>query len=235
MIDAYDWPGGSETMLRFGLRSGSVVLAAMPLFEESNRMRAFVVTLLRALDAHGIGAALPDLPGTGESPVATEHARLDDWRNAFAAAEESLTRQGARVHSLAMRGGALVDSRANVAGRWHFAPVTGAALVRDLIRAKQASARESGEAFDPAAITAGGPPIELAGNLLSPALLTDLQQAGPAATPPLRTVRLQTDAAAADYRIVARPLWRRAEPDNNPALARELAADVAQWVRQCGS
>lgn len=235
MIDRYDWSGGSEAMLRFGPATGPIVLAAMPLFEEANRLRAFIVTLLRALGDHGIGGALPDLPGTGESLVPTEAATLDDWRQAFAAAEERLTRQGARVHVLAMRGGALIDTRANCNGRWHFAPVTGAALVRDLIRAKQAAVKESGESFSAKAIHEDGPPVELAGNLLSRGLLAELQGAVPTVAPPLRTLRLDTDAGEADRKIVARPLWRRAEPDNNPALARELAADVADWVKQCGS
>lgn len=235
MIDHYHWSGGDEAMLRFGSADGPVILFAMPLFEEANRLRALVVAMLRALAEQGIASALPDLPGTGESLIATESARLGDWRDAFAAAEEKLTREGLRVHVAAMRGGVLVDGRANCDSRWHFAPITGAALLRDLIRARQASAREAGESFDPAAIVSGGPPVELAGNLLSPELIAELQEAGPALGGRLRTLRLTTDAASADHKIAARPLWRRAEPENNPALARELAADLARWVRQCAA
>lgn len=222
-------------MLRFGPQSREVVLAAMPPFEEANRLRAFFVTLLRALGDHGIGAVLPDMPGQGESLLATEDAALDDWRDAFAAAEEKLTREGARVHIAAIRGGSLYDGRANCQSRWHFAPVTGASLVRDMVRSRQAAAKESGEAFDAKAIVGDGPPVELAGNLISRAMLADLQGAVPYAGPGLRTLRLDTDAAPADRKIVARPLWRRAEPDNNPAMARELAADLADWVKQCAS
>ncbi len=36
-------------MLRFGPADGLVVVAALPLFEEANRTRAFMVTILRAL------------------------------------------------------------------------------------------------------------------------------------------------------------------------------------------
>lgn len=235
MIDRYDWSGKSEAMLRFGNPAGPVVVFAMPLFEEANRLRALIVTMLRALADDGIASALPDLPGTGESMVPTHAARLDDWRDAFAAAEEKLTREGHRVHVAAMRGGALVDGRANCDSRWHFAPVTGAALVRDLVRARQASAKEAGEAFDPAAILPGGPPVELAGNLISPDMLADLREAGPVVGERLRTLRLSTEAASANHKIAARPLWRRAEPENNPALARELAADLAAWVRKCAA
>ncbi len=67
MIDHYDWPGGREAMLRFGPTNGPVMIVAPPLFEEANRTRAFVVTILRALAERGIASALPDLPGTGES------------------------------------------------------------------------------------------------------------------------------------------------------------------------
>lgn len=211
------------------------MLAALPPFEEANRLRTFFVTLLRALGDHGIGAALPDMPGQGESIWPTERAALDDWRSAFAAAEERLTRAGARVHVAAIRGGALFDGRANCQSRWHFAPLTGAALVRDMVRAKQAAARESGEDFDPRAITGDGPPVELAGHRISRAMLAELQGAAPFAGPGLRTLRLDTDTAPADRKILARPLWRRADPQNNPALARELAADLAQWVKQCAS
>ncbi|HTG38898.1 hypothetical protein [Sphingomonas sp.] len=219
--------------MRFGPQQGEVVLAAMPPFEEANRLRAFFVTLLRALGDHGIGAALPDMPGQGESLLPTEKASLDDWRGAFAAAEEKLTRAGGRVHIAAMRGGALFDGRANCQSRWHFAPVTGAALVRDMVRAKQAAAREASEPFDPKSIVGDGPPVELAGNCISRSMLAELQGAAPFAGSGLRTLRLDTDTAPADRKLLARPLWRRAEPDNNPALARELAADLAQWVRQC--
>jgi hypothetical protein len=235
VIDRYDWSGGSEAMLRFGVAQGPVVLFAMPLFEEANRLRALVVTMLRALADLGVASGLPDLPGTGESLLATEAASLDGWRDAFAAAEETLTREGLRVHVAGIRGGVLVDGRANCDSRWHFAPITGAALVRDLIRARQASAREAGETFDPAAIAPDGPPVELAGNLISPQLIADLREAGPALGGRLRTLRLTTDAAAADHKVAARPLWRRAEPENNPALARELAADLAAWVRECAA
>lgn len=222
-------------MLRFGPQTGAVVLAAMPPFEEANRLRAFFVTLLRALGEHGIGAAIPDMPGQGDSPLSTAAARLDDWRDAFAACEAKLSREGARVHIAAMRGGALYEGRANCQSRWHFSPLTGAALVREMVRARQAAAKEAGEPFDPASVTVDGPPVELAGNLIAPAMLADLQGAVPVAGQDLRTLRLETDAAAADRKILARPLWRRAEPDNNPALARELAADLAEWVRACGS
>ncbi|MEG8052367.1 hypothetical protein QP185_02180 [Sphingomonas aerolata] len=53
-------------MLRFGPDAGPRVIAVLPLFEEANRTRAFLVETLRALAGRGIGSILPDLPGTGE-------------------------------------------------------------------------------------------------------------------------------------------------------------------------
>jgi hypothetical protein len=46
-------------------------------------------------------------------------------------------------------------------------------------------------------------------------------------------VRLGGDAQPADHLIEAAPLWRRAEPDNNPHLAQTLADDIANWMKTC--
>lgn len=204
MIDHYDWPGGREAMLRFGPADGPVVVVAMPLFEEANRTRAFVVTVLRALAARGIGSALPDLPGTGESLVPTSEATLADMREAFAAVPGGYT--------LALRSGALLDAGERE-GRWHLAPQTGAELLRELERIRQAG---SGEDFG--------------GNIVSAALLAELATAEPA---PARTVRLADDPREADLKLPGAPQWRRAEPGNDPTLAALLADDIAAWVRQC--
>ena len=230
MIAQYDWAGGREAMLRFGPAPGPVVVAALPLFEEANRTRTFVVTILRRLADLGIAGALPDLPGTGESLVPTEQASLADWRAAFAAAVASL---GAPAISLAIRGGVLVDSDAALAGRWHFAPATGSALLRELFRGRAVAEPDAPADFDPAALADDGPPIVLAGNCLSRGLLRALHTAERSETGPLRTVRLDSDALPADRKLAGTPLWRRAEPDNDIAFATLLADDIATWVRAC--
>lgn len=206
MIDHYDWPGGREAMLRFGPDTGPVIVAALPLFEEANRTRTFVVTLLRALAERGIASVLPDLPGQGESLVPTEAATIADMRAAFAAIPGDYT--------LAIRSGALLDAGARN-GRWHFAPQQGAELVRELNRLRQA-----------------GGTADFGGNRLSPALLAELADATSAEA---RVVRHESDAKAADLKVPGAPLWRRAEPDNDPALATLLADDIAAWVRACES
>lgn len=210
MIDHYDWAGGREAMLRFGPDSGPVVAAALPLFEEANRTRTFMVTILRLLAERGIASALPDLPGQGESLVPTETVALANLRSAFAAAARAA---GGPVYSVAIRSGALLDTGATLAGRWHLAPQTGPELLRELHRVRQAGGGE-----------------DFGGNRLSAAFQTELDNAAPEAA---RTVRIDRDPRDADLRIDAAPLWRRAEPDNDPALAALLADDIAAWVRAC--
>jgi hypothetical protein len=213
LIDHYDWAGGREAMLRFGPDTGPVVIAALPLFEEANRTRAFAVTILRALAELGIASALPDLPGQSESLAPTEAVRLAHLRDAFAAA----TRHTGRIaYALGIRSGALLDVTAMLGGRWHLAPTTGPELLRELERQRQ---------------TGNG--ADYGGNMVSPVLLGELPTAGVAAQS--RTVRLETDARPADHRVAGAPLWRRAEPDNDPALAALLAEDIAAWVGACES
>lgn len=204
MIDHYDWEGGREAMLRFGPRTGPVVIAALPLFEEANRTRTFVVTILRALAERGIASVLPDLPGQGESLTPTEAVTLADMRAAFAAVPGDYT--------LAVRSGALLDAGERT-GRWHFAPQQGAELLRELNRLRQAGGSE-----------------DFGGNRLSAALLVELETA---ATAEARIVRPESDAKAADLKVLGAPLWRRAEPGNDPALANLLADDIVAWVRAC--
>ncbi|MBB3910237.1 hypothetical protein [Sphingomonas desiccabilis] len=141
MIDRYDWPGGTEAMLRFGPATGPVVVLALPPFEEANRTRTLMVSVLRQLAEAGIGGALPDLPGQGESLIATEEATLTDWRAAFAACVATLPRPR---FSLSIRAGALVDGAADVQARWSLSPQTGAELSRELHRTAQAAGAPDG-------------------------------------------------------------------------------------------
>lgn len=218
-------------MLRFGPDTGPIVVVALPLFEEANRTRAFAVTILRALAERGIAGVLPDLPGQGESLLPTHQTDLAKLRAAFAAAVASLN---APAFTLAIRSGALLDSDAAVTARTHLSPMTGADLRRELIRARQASARESGEPFDPASLDTATDSVELAGNLVSPALLAQLNDATPSLEQ-TRTVRLATEAKPADAKLPGTPLWRRAEPDNDPAFAQAVTDDIVHWIATCAA
>lgn len=210
MIDHYYWAGGREAVLRFGPADGPVVVAALPLFEEANRTRTFTVTLLRALAERGIASALPDLPGQGESLIPTGQLRLANLCAAYAAAVRTI---GRRCYALTIRSGALIDGDTELAGRWHLAPQTGPELRRELERARQSSDNE-----------------DYAGNQLSAAFLRELDSAAPSNA---RVVRLDSDPRDATLRVPGGPLWRRAEPDNDPVLAALLADDIAAWVRAC--
>lgn len=216
-FDTYDWHGGREAMLRFGPESGPIVVAALPLFEEANRTRQFTCTILRALADHGIGSILPDFPGTGESVVATFDATLADQRRAYS---ELIQRLGTHSYALSTRSGALLDTDADLTGRWHLAPQTGSDLVRDLERTRAAAGKsDRGD--------------EYAGNRLSPEMLAELQDAVPCEDGRYRVVRLDTDPRAGDATYAGAPLWRRTEPGNDIVLAQQLAADIAHWIASC--
>jgi hypothetical protein len=221
-FDTYDWRGGSEAMLRFGPNTGPMVIAALPMFEEANRTRQFLVTILRALAANGIGSVLPDFPGTGESIVITADARLHDQREAYTALAQQL---GSRTYAVSIRSAALLDTETTLTGRWQLAPQTGGELLRDLERTRNAATRSA-----PAADR------EYAGNILSPDMLADLRQATPYASEgPMRITRLDTDPRPADVTYPGSPLWRRSEPGNDVVLAQRLATDIAQWISSCES
>jgi hypothetical protein len=221
-FDTYDWKGGREAMLRFGPDTGPVVIAALPLFEEANRTRQFLVTILRALAANGIGSVLPDFPGTGESIVITADARLHDQREAYTVLAQQL---GTRTYAISIRSGALLDMETTLAGRWQLAPQTGRELLRDLERTRKAATRSTAAADN-----------EYAGNVLSPDMLADLREATPyAGEGPLRIARLDTDPRAADVTYPGPPLWRRSEPGNDILLAQGLASDIGQWIASCES
>ncbi len=231
-IDHYDWSGGREAMLRFGPDTGPVLVAALPLFEEANRTRTFVVTLLRALADRGIASVLPDVPGQGESLMTLGELTILRMADALEAVTDRCLADGHRTYALGIRSGTLLDFCALHSGRWHLAPQTGASLLRDLHRVWRAA----GNTGDLDAMMYGDANlVEIAGNRLSSDLLSSLTAATPFDQPgiPRRVVRLASDPAEADRTIDAAPLWRRAEPGNDMALVQVLADDIVDWVAAC--
>ncbi|OJU19244.1 MULTISPECIES: hypothetical protein [unclassified Sphingomonas] len=200
-------------MLRLGPMHGAVVVVALPLFEEANRTRAAAIDVLRRLAERGIGGALPDLPGTGESLIETRDATLADWRDAFADAAASL---GTPAFAMSWRGGALVDNDARLAGRWHLAPLSGTDQRRELDRLRKL-----------------GGDADYAGNLLSPALLDQLAAAAPLTGARVKAARLEGDPRPADVLLSGRNLWRASEPAVDPALQEVIATDLANWIAIC--
>ena len=220
----YSTGGADEWMMRIGTAESPPVLLLPPLFEEMNRTRAFLASVMRALAGHGFGCWLPDLPGTGESETALETCSWTGWRNAARdAAEHIAWANGRQPITASFRGGALLDDAVPAAALWRFAPAEGASLARDLIR----SAMMAPEAMQ-------GPVVELAGYRISDTFLADLRDASLAQAERLRTVRLESDRGEADLKLAAPALWRRSEPANSPETAELIASDIKMWCDQCG-
>ncbi len=217
-------------MLRFGPHKGPVVIAALPLFEEANRTRTFMVSILRALSDLGTSAVLPDLPGTGESLVPTSTASLSVMRDAYADLVHHFQTLRCPCFSVGIRSAVLLDTRARPAGRWQFAPQSGPELLRELNKIRQIASIDHSPSHQTTTI---------AGNHISGQFLSDLSLAGPSdaatATASLRTVRLASDPKTADIHLDGAPLWRHPEPGNDPVLASRLAHDIAQWAAKCAA
>ncbi|OWK32182.1 hypothetical protein SPMU_05030 [Sphingomonas mucosissima] len=169
-----------------------------------------MIDVLRRLAAHGFAAALPDLPGAGESLMETADAMLQGWRAAFAAACTQIT---GPVHICAWRSGVLIDGEVAAASRWYLSPQSGEALVHELARLRHLS---------------GG--ADVAGNILSDELLASLAGAQPTTAGKLRVVRLDSDTKPADRKLPGRPLWRGSEPETDAAFQKAVAEDIAAWI-----
>ena len=206
-----------EWMMRIGEAAAPPILFVPPLFEEMNRTRALLAATMRALAALGQGCWLPDLGGTGESEADLATVQWDDWRHDVGAAADHVRLVAGSAPLVAsLRGGGLIDDSAAAIGWWRLAPVAGASLVRDMVRAGLAGVEWAGYA----------PSAELRGRL---------GDAVPVDQAPARIARLQTDAAAADVKLAGPALWRRSEPGTSAELAQAAAADIASWYRQCAA
>jgi hypothetical protein len=207
----------------------ATILIVPPLFEEANRTRRTLVLAMRALAADGFATLLPDLPGQNESLVPLEKVDLASWQNALA--EAAATIDGPQIIA-SLRGGALIDHHPKAAAWWRLAPVGGASLLRTLMRARVAADREGGltSSLDGLQAEAATAPLLLAGSRLSPAMIAQL---GSAETQPVARLRTVTLGSGADA-IAGTPLWLRAEPGEDAAMAKAIAADIAAWSTACG-
>lgn len=195
-------------------------------------MRRTVRLAMRALAGRGIASLLPDLPGQNESLVPVAEADLAMWSGALQTIASSEQRP---IVTAAIRGGALIDHDVDAAARWRLAPVKGASLLRTMLTARMASDHEAGLATTRQSLLeqARDKPLQLAGNLLSPLMISGLEVAVPAAMSDLRTVTLGNDAED-QMCIRGTALWLRAEPDEDPDMAEAMAQDIADWMRSCG-
>ncbi len=204
-------------VLSCGPQDGPQILVLQPLFDEANRCRRTIALMMRALAIRGVGTALPDLPGLGESLVPLAETRWEDWTAAVSEWMKVLN----PVAIAAFRGGALLDGAPEAAARWRFAPETGARIVRDLERTRLTSAAADKDM--------------MGGHKLAPAFVEALRTAALPTHGLVRTLRLESDPADADRHVPGTPLWRRAEPDEDAALAEALAADLARWIDPCAA
>jgi hypothetical protein len=217
--------GREEWLMRIGPADGAPILFLPPLFEEMNRTRAFIASIMRGLAERGYGCWLPDLPGTGESEVALDTCGWSDWRAAARDAGAHVARAGGRDPLVAsVRGGGLLDDAVDVDCRWRFAPVEGSSLARDMVRASMLKPEQM-----------QGPVVDLAGYRLSEGLFASLTEARPHIVGRVRTVRLHSDRNDADGKVEGAALWRRSEPANSPELASLIASDIDDWVKRCAA
>ncbi len=226
MTDRYRWTGGEEYILRHGVQHPIQILIAQPLFEEANRMRKIIVSVMRALDAQGIGCALPDLPATGESLRKLSDVTFDDWRAAFQGAALETKNAHQKLIIASFRGGALVDDVTSSDGYWRCAPETGQRIVRDLMRTMLTSATTNEE---------DGEIVAVAGHKMRKSFLDTLSAATPRDVSPARIVRLATDAKNADIKIEGTPMWRRSEPGDDDLLVAAITNDLSAWAKKCAA
>lgn len=197
------------------------VLIVPALFDEANRLRRFTVETMRRLDAAGIDSVLPDLPGCNESLQPLGLMTLDHWHSAMAAAAAHF---GA-THVLAIRGGALVaPALPGQNAGWCYAPVSGASILRQMIRIRTLASREAGREENAGTLLEQGQAegLVLAGYSLSAAMVTGLQGASPP----------DGMAVIAQSAIGGAGLWLRAEPDEAPEQSAALA-DLLARALQC--
>ena len=213
-FETFGSDGRTEWLMLIGSAEARPILFLPPLFEEMNRTRALLASVMRRLAAQGFGCWLPDLSGTGESERELGAVAWGDWRHDVTAVAAHVSEKAGKPLIASLRGGGLVDDQAAVRGWWRFAPVDGLALQRDMVRAGLAG-------------------VEWAGYAPGDALKAGLAGATQAEVTPLRTVRLATDAQAADLKVDGPALWRRSEPGTSEELAEALAADLAGWSRAC--
>lgn len=205
----------------------ATILIVPPLFEEANRTRRTLVLAMRALAAGGFAAMLPDLPGQNESLVPLERVDLARWQDALAEVAAGID---GPILVASVRGGVLIDHQVKAAAWWRLAPVGGASLLRTLMRARVSADREAGltSSLEGLLEEAKTRPLLVAGNRLSPEMVAQLGTSEARVVEPLRRISLGADG------IAGTPLWLRAEPGEDAAMAAAIAADISAWSMTCG-
>ena len=223
---------GAQPYVRRGVGHPIQVLVVQPLFEERNRLRRLLAETTRRLAAVGVGSWMFDLPCTGDSAGATIDAVWTGWIDSVEKQAQHITSTGCdELHIFSARGGGLLDQPA-ACSHYRLAPVAGERLLRELMRSR-AAARGGVTIASLESRFAQGEAIELGGFEMSAALAASLRAAGPQPVAPLRTAVVGD--ASGDVTLSGPPLWRQAEPAEEPVLADALAADLLEWIGSCGA
>lgn len=219
-------PGGEthEEMARVFAGEGRKhrLLVIPPLFDEHNKLRRQLVEIMHRLDLSGIDSVLPDLPGWNESRAPLKAQSLESWRAAIKAAVAHFK----PTRYLAVRAGTLLVP-VGLPG-WDYAPVSGKQVLRGMVRARIIASKEAGreETSDELMAMARNVGIELAGWHLGPDLVAQLETAEPGESP----IRSKIDQGT----VGGKPLWLRAEPDEDPEQADAIAAIIAISIDSAG-
>ncbi len=195
------------------------LLIVPALFDEANRMRRLTVEVMRRLDAAGVDSFLPDLPGCNESLAPLDEQTTQTWL----ATMESAAKHFRASHVLGIRGGALFMP-AGLPG-WRYAPTKGAAVMRQMMRARILASREAGREESQESLLAQGLAngLELAGYRLGPDFLHQFQSAVPQVSPGVAEIDQDMLGGGG--------LWLRAEPDEDRGQADALAAILAIGIK----
>lgn len=194
------------------------VLIVPALFDEANKLRRLAVEVMRRLDAAGIDSVLPDLPGTNESLRPLAEQTLAGWTGAMLGAVNHFR----ATHVLAIRGGGLILPK--VIPGWLYGPVKGAAVLRQMLRARIIAGRELGreETREELLSLGSHSGLDLSGYHIGAELLQALNEADPATRAGITAIDQDTIGGSA--------LWLRAEPDEDREQADALAAIIAIGV-----
>jgi hypothetical protein len=215
-------PGGDATfeyVLAFEQGRPFRLLIVPALFEEANRMRRLTVEVMRRLDAAGIDCFLIDLPGCNESLQPLEVQTIESWQTAVCRAAEHFQ----PTHALGIRGGGLLLSGA-IPG-WRYAPINGANLLRQMLRARIIASREASVTESQEGLLANGlnDGLDLSGYRLGGEFLRQFQSATPAVAHNLADIPQDMVGGGG--------LWLRAEPGEDRAQADALAAILAVGIK----
>ncbi len=223
---SYHFKGYDEACLAFGDASATRrILIVPPLFDEMNRVRAVLVGTMRALAEFSVMTLLPDLPGCNESLATISAQTIDSWQRAMAAAADQLT----ATHVVTIRGGALVATGIALP-LWRLAPVKGASLLKTMLRTRMASDKEAGRATTLESLMADAQngPVDLSGYHLGATMLAGLEAASPANN------AFDVTLGESPDQLPGKPLWLRAEPQEDADMSAALAAALDRWSASCG-